>query len=142
MSELEIIEKLAQCIRNKTFSLHILPDKNLSKYSLKEIRIDYEGCNLVITIFDEYSDTEIPNSVLWLNLIVDTCKTYEQAEDYKTWLSDEGYPDNDFFKSLYQKYADIVPKVRKITGDKLESIPYHHIEFNTDIVKKLREYKL
>lgn len=143
MTEINIIEKLAGCIRKGIFSIQVLPDKtSLSEYSLKEIQIVSEDEKLLFTVYDEYNDTDIQNPVLWLNLIVDTCSAFEEAEGYKTWLSDEGYDDTPYFQSLYQEYAKIIPKVRKLIGDDIEAIAYQHFEFNTATAKKLREYKL
>lgn len=143
MSDLEIIETLAKCIRDKTFSLSVLPtNKHLSEYSLNEIQIAHQNENIVMTVYDEYHDTKIDNAVLWLNIILDTCIAYEEAKDYNTWLSNEGYPDNSFFRSLYQQYENIIPQVRAIIGFDLEVISYSHFELNTDTAKALRQYKL
>jgi hypothetical protein len=85
---------------------------------------------------------EIQNPILWLHLILDTCQSFEEANNYDTWRKNEGYQDTSLYQSLYQQLSNTIPKIRDIIGAEVIAVDYHHIEFNTDIAKALREYKL
>ena len=145
-SELMKIEGLARCYKENHLMLSVLERiPELTEWSLREIEFcaNTEAGDMCCTVivFDEYDDAEIQNPVLWLHLVIDTCNGYEEAQDYNEWRLNEGYPDTDYFKSLYQSYSVIVPEIRKIIGD-VETIGLYHIEFNTSITQALREYRL
>lgn len=143
MSDLKTIETIASCYRDNNLCLSVLEEKpELAKQSLREIQLQANGITLNITVFDEYKDAEIQNPVLWLYQILDTCQAFEEASDYNVWRKDEGYKDTPFYQSLYQQYSDTVPRIRDIIGVNVKAIDHYHIEFNTNIAKALREYKL
>lgn len=143
IAELKIIDEMAKCYIVNHLSLSVLECKpDLAEESLREIKLcaGNDQC-FNITIFDEYDDAEIQNPVLWLHLVIDTCCAFENPQDYDEWRKDEGYADNDFYKSLYQQYAVVIPEIRKVIGDVI-TIGYHHMEFNTNIAWTLRECHL
>lgn len=143
MSNKETIEKIANCYNDKQLSLTVLAEKSeLAQEFLKEIQLKAGDTTLIIIIFDEYNDLNIANPVLWLNLIIDTCQGFEEARGYDEWRENEGYKDNDFYQSLYHEYLAVVPNIRNIIGEQVKAIDYYHIEFNTDIAKALRAYKM
>jgi hypothetical protein len=69
-------------------------------------------------------------------------QSFEEASDYDTWRKNEGYQDTPLYQPLYQQLSNTIPKIRDIIGSQVTAIDYHHSEFNTDIAKALREYKL
>lgn len=143
MSNLKTIQSLANCYKANNLTLCVLQEKpQLKEQSLREIQLKTNNTTLTITVFDEYKDTEIQNPILWLHLILDACQSFEEANDYDTWRKNEGYKDTPLYQSLYQQLSNTIPKIRDIIGAEVTAIDYHHIEFNTDIAKALREYKL
>ncbi|MFT4816979.1 MAG: hypothetical protein ACI80L_001359 [Pseudohongiellaceae bacterium] len=143
MSNLKTIRSIANCYKANNLCLSVLPEKpELADQSLRDIQLKNNDTTLTITVFDEYKDTEIQNPILWLHLILDTCQSFEEASDYDTWRKNEGYQDTPLYQSLYQQLSNTIPKIRDIIGSEVTAIDYHHIEFNTDIAKALREYKL
>ncbi|MFT7459465.1 MAG: hypothetical protein ACI909_002146 [Planctomycetota bacterium] len=143
MSNKEAIEQIANCYNDKQLSLTVSAERpELAQELMKEIQLEAGDITLIIIIFDEYNDLNIANPVLWLNLVIDTCQGFEEARGYDEWRESEGYKDSDFYQSLYQQYFAVVPKIRNIIGTQVKAIDYYHIEFNTDIAKALRAYKL
>lgn len=143
MAELERIEKLAACYKENNLRLTVSDwQEPAAREFIRDIQLQVEDKTITVPVFDEYSDTDIDNPILWLNLILDSCVGFEEAEDYSVWLQDEGYKDNVFYQSLYQHYAEVIPLVRQYLGNEIKSIDCYHFEFNTDTAKALREYKL
>ena len=147
MTEYSTIDDLADCYTGNKLSLDIMEsDPSLDSESLKNIQLSYINADslesLGVIVFDEYEDTNIQNPVLWLHLIVDTCEGFEEAVDYREWRANEGYKDTPFYQSLYATYAEVIPKIRKVIGREVKAVDAHHIEFNTDVAKALRNYQL
>ncbi|MGK0224160.1 MAG: hypothetical protein ACI9ON_003409 [Limisphaerales bacterium] len=106
MSSLKTIQSIANCYKANNLCLSVLPETpELTDQSLRDIQLQATDIALKLTVFDEYKDTPL-------------------------------------FQSLYQQLSNTIPKIRDIIGAEVTAIDYHHIEFNTDIAKALREYKL
>ena len=119
MSEFEMVEAIASCYIQNQFEITVADVQSvLSEHSLRELSIRRQDTpiadSISLIVFDEYGDADIDNPVLWLQLILTTCETFEESENYQQWLKDEGYQDGEFFQSLYIQYQQQIPKIRKI----------------------------
>lgn len=133
------IDALCGLLEERSLRLEVLPENaDLARHDLREIRLHVGDESVVLPVFDEFRDSDLPSQVVRLHLLLDACECFEEAADASTWRSDLGLPKEPIVEAAYRRLAIGVPQVRAWIGRDVRAINAHDIEFGTTLATRLR----
>ena len=137
------VTKLINALSEQHITFNIpAGDKKLKEFFYRKIEINISGEVFTIPVMDEYGDVDSDNPVVLLNLVLQECEFYEDAEDFLIWAQDMGLDaSSEIIRQIHLDLGSVVPHIRENLLDK-KALPAYDIEFNTGVAQALRKAKL
>lgn len=143
MKNYPAVNKLIAAVREHQFTFSFPATKAaLAEQFYVRLAMHRDGKTVSLPVMDEYEDVPVKKPVVLLQLILQECELYEEAEDFETWAADVGLnPKLPITSEIYEELSEKVPIVREIAGN-LRAISLHDMEFNTGAAQALRNAKV
>jgi hypothetical protein len=139
------IQKLIDCINEHDLKFEVVKPTQINQYGLydEQVKMIYKDLEFNIPVDNEYSDVELGNPVVFLDMILREVEHFEESENIMEWVEmvAEQLEDPET-QQFYTILEIIVPEIRSIVGNNMGAIPYNDIELNTGLAKALRAAKI
>lgn len=135
------IDSLFSLLEEKKMILRVSQSSSdLKTVSFIEVELTTPQGALIISVDDEYKDSELENSALLLQLVIFMIEEYEDCEDFSVWSTTYGLnASNHIHLEWFKRLGEITPRIREIISTDFSGISDYDWQLNAGAAQALRK---